>query len=107
MRNTDLMQPLILHRASLMTQMVKNLPAMQETWVQSLDQGRSPGDGTGYPFQYSCLENSMDRGAWWVLWGCKELDTIGQLTHTYTHTHTHTHTKNVYAVMWENQGAQS
>ena len=63
LRNTDLMQPLILHRASLMTQMVKNLPAMQETWVQTLDQGRSPGDGTGYPFQYSCLENSMDRGA--------------------------------------------
>ena len=25
---------------------------------------RSPGDGNGYPFQYSCLENSMDRGAW-------------------------------------------
>ena len=61
LRNTDLMQPLILHRASLMTQMVKNLPAMQETWVQTLDQGRSPGDGTGYPFQYSCLENFMDR----------------------------------------------
>ena len=27
--------------------------------------GRSPGEGNGYPFQYSCLENSMDRGAWW------------------------------------------
>ena len=26
--------------------------------------GRSPGEGNGYPFQYSCLENSMDRGAW-------------------------------------------
>ena len=26
--------------------------------------GRSPGGGNGYPFQYSCLENSMDRGAW-------------------------------------------
>jgi len=26
--------------------------------------GRSPGEGSGYPFQYSCLENSMDRGAW-------------------------------------------
>ena len=25
--------------------------------------GRSPGDGNGYPLQYSCLENSMDRGA--------------------------------------------
>ena len=28
--------------------------------------GRSPGDGHGYPLQYSCLENSMDRGAWWA-----------------------------------------
>ena len=26
--------------------------------------GRSPGEGNGYPHQYSCLENSMDRGAW-------------------------------------------
>ena len=26
--------------------------------------GKSPGKGHGYPFQYSCLENSMDRGAW-------------------------------------------
>ena len=25
---------------------------------------RSPGEGNGYPLQYSCLENSMDRGAW-------------------------------------------
>ena len=28
--------------------------------------GRSPGEGNGYPLQYSCLENSMDRGAWQV-----------------------------------------
>ena len=28
--------------------------------------GRSPGDGNGYPLQYSYLENSMDRGAWWA-----------------------------------------
>ena len=26
--------------------------------------GRFPGEGNGYPLQYSCLENSMDRGAW-------------------------------------------
>ena len=26
--------------------------------------GRSPGEGNGHPFQYSCLENPMDRGAW-------------------------------------------
>ena len=28
---------------------------------------RSPGEGNGNPLQYSCLENSMDRGAWWAL----------------------------------------
>ena len=28
--------------------------------------GRSPGEGTGNPLQYSCLENPMDRGAWWA-----------------------------------------
>ena len=28
--------------------------------------GRSPGEGNGYPLQYSCLENSMDGGAWWA-----------------------------------------
>ena len=43
---------------------VKNLPAIQETRVQSLDQERSPEEGNGNPLQYSCLENPMDRGAW-------------------------------------------
>ena len=28
--------------------------------------GRSPGEGNGNPLQYSCLENSMDRGVWWA-----------------------------------------
>ena len=28
--------------------------------------GRSPGEGKGNPFQYSCLRNSMDGGAWWA-----------------------------------------
>ena len=28
--------------------------------------GRSPGEGKGNPLQYSCPENSMDRGAWWA-----------------------------------------
>ena len=41
-----------------MAQMGKNLPAMQETQVQSLG-----WEGNGNPLQYSCLENSMDRGA--------------------------------------------
>ena len=28
--------------------------------------GRPPGEGNGHPLQYFCLENSMDRGAWWA-----------------------------------------
>ena len=43
---------------------IKNLSAMQEIWVQSLDQEDSPREGNGNPLQYSWLENSMDRGAW-------------------------------------------
>ena len=45
---------------SLMAQLVKNLPAMWETWVQSLSWEDSPGEGKGYPLQYAGLENSMD-----------------------------------------------
>ena len=43
-----------------MAQLVKNSPAMRETWVQSLGLGRSPGEGNSYPLQYSGLENAMD-----------------------------------------------
>ena len=48
--------------------------------------GRSPGGGHGNPLQYSCLENSMDRGVWWatVHWGLKELDTTERLTHGWS-----------------------
>ena len=45
---------------------VMNLSAMQEPqemWVLTSGLGRLPGAGNGYPPQYSCLENSMDRGA--------------------------------------------
>ena len=48
--------------ACLVVHTVKRLPAMRETWVQSLG-GESLGEGDGNPLQYSCLENSMDRGA--------------------------------------------
>ena len=50
-----------------MDQVVKNLPAMQEIRAQLLDvpgSGTSPGGKNGNPLQYSCLENSIDRGAW-------------------------------------------
>jgi len=41
-------------------QLVKNPPAMQETWVRSLSWEDPSGEGKGYPLQYSGLENSMD-----------------------------------------------
>ena len=45
------------------------------------DSGRFPGEGSGNPLQYSCLENSMDRGAWWASpWGQKKPDTTEWLT---------------------------
>ena len=47
-------------RASLVAQMVRNLPAMQETLVRSLGWEDSGGEGNRYPLQYSCLENPMD-----------------------------------------------
>ena len=59
---------------------VKNLPAnAEDTRDMGLisGSGRSPGVGSGNSLQYSCLENSMDRGTWWdtVHEVAKELDT--------------------------------
>ena len=60
--------------------------------------GRCPGEGSGYPLQYSCLLNSMERGAWratvhevtksWTRWSC-----------TNTHTHTNKLTLVVYKLI--------
>ena len=49
-----------------MTQTVKNLPAMQETWISIPESERSPAEENGNLLQYSCLENSTDRGVWWA-----------------------------------------
>ena len=57
------------NRASLMTQWVTNPPPRGgqhrrhgfDPWV-----GKIPWRRKGNPFQYSCLENPMDRGAWWA-----------------------------------------
>ena len=52
--------------------MVKSLPANAEDTEDAEDtesnpgSGKSPGEGNGNPLLYSCLENSMDRGAWLV-----------------------------------------
>ena len=54
-------------KASLVAQLVKNLPASAGD-IRDMDlipgSGRPPGEGNGNPLQYSCLENSLDRGAW-------------------------------------------
>ena len=52
-----------------MVLVVKNLPANAGD-IRDTDSipgsGRSPGGGHGSPLQYSCLENPMERGAWWA-----------------------------------------
>ena len=50
----------------LVTQMIKNPPAMWETWVPALG-WEDPWRRDWLPLQYSCLENSMDRGPWWAI----------------------------------------
>ena len=56
--------------------------------------GRSPGEGTGNPLQYSCLENPMDRGAWWA--------TVHGAANSWTRlsdsTHNEQNTQNVFIV---------
>ena len=59
--------------ASLVPQLVKDPPTVQESACNAGDPdsipglGSSPGEGNGNPLQYSCLENPMDRGAWWAV----------------------------------------
>ena len=63
--------PLQYSWASLVAQLLKNLPAMWETGL-----GRSPGEGKGYPLQYSGLENCMDC----IVHGDAKSDTTEQLS---------------------------
>ena len=78
----------------LVAQVVKNPPAMKETWVRSLGQGRSPGEGNGYPLQYSCLENFMWQRslAGHSPWGGKESDTTERLTLSLLFKHSNSQT---------------
>ena len=63
-------------RASLVAKTVKNPPAMQETWAQSLHEEDPPGGGHGNPLQCPCLENPHGHRslAGCSPWGRKELD---------------------------------
>ena len=60
---------------------VKNPPANAGDVNSIPELGRSSGERNGNPLQYSCLENSTDRGAWWatVHGVMKESDTTKQL----------------------------
>ena len=62
---------------------------MQEMWVWSLGGEEPPGEGNGNPFRYSCLKNSMDRGAWWAIVHRVTKSVAWLSTCTYTHTYTH------------------
>ena len=64
-----------LQKDSLVVQSVRDFPDGSEVKASAsnaggagsiLGSGRSPGEGNGNPLQYSCLENPMDRGAWWA-----------------------------------------
>ena len=52
--------PLQYSWAALVAQLVKNLPAMRETWVLIPGLGRSSGEAKGDPLQYPGMKNSMD-----------------------------------------------
>ena len=56
----------LLFGVSQVALVVKNPPTNAGDLGSMPGLGRSPGDGNGNPLQYSCLENPMDRGAWWV-----------------------------------------
>ena len=72
--------------------MVKSLPAIPGL-------GRSPGEGNGYPLQYSCLENPKDGGAWWAtVHGVAESDRTERL---------HFHLLSGFAVFFINNGSKN
>ena len=71
---------------------IKNLPANAGDAGSIPGSGSSPGEGNDNPLPYSCLEHSVDRGAWW--------DIVQGITKSWTQwtacAHAHTHTHRVY-----------
>ena len=74
--------------------MVKNLPAMQETWIQSLGQEDALGKGKATHSSILAwrIPRTEEPGRLQSI-GCKELDTTKLLTLFYTHTHIYTHAR--------------
>ena len=60
--------------------------------------GRSPGEENSYPLQYSCLENSMDRGAWQA--------TVHGVTKSWTQLSKFHYTKDVHSPLWGHGGVK-
>ena len=70
-----------------------SLPACQAGDASLIpESGRSFWEWNGYPLQYSCLENPMDRGAWWATVHEVAESDVTEWPSAHTHTHTHTHT---------------
>ena len=67
----------VLYKASLVAQLIKNLPAMWETWVRSL--------GWEAPLLPTPVFWPGEFHGLYSPWGCKELDMTEQLSHTHTH----------------------
>ena len=82
-----------------MALVIKNSPVNAEDahWIP--ESGRSPGEGHSNPLQYACLENPMDRGAWWatVRSVAKSWTRLKQLhTHTFHFTYIYINVQCVY-----------
>ena len=77
------------NRTSQVVLVVKNPPAnVGDTGIEGLIPGsrRSPGEGNGNPLQYSCLENSMNRGAWRaIVHGVARSQSTAEQLSTHTH----------------------
>ena len=69
------------NQASLVSQTVKNPPAMRETWIRSLG-WEDPLERAWQSLQYSCLEKPHGQRSLEGSWGCKESDTTEQLSPT-------------------------
>ena len=75
---------LLLVVASLVAQTIKESACNVGDPGSIPGSGRFPGEGNGNPLQYSCLENTMGRGAWWA--------TVHGVTKSWTQLSTRTHT---------------
>ena len=83
------------NQTSLVAQMVKNPPAMRETWVRSLGWKDLLEEGTANHPSILAWRIPMDRGAWQATWRRKELDTTKRLR-------THTHTAETNTILYSN-----